>query len=140
MSELPLGACNYVLLAGRGHFWPGAKNLWFNLDKVSFLIMCVVYVLCLQLRSVFAHVKRVVSIDIRNFLVLISLFPILILLWVTRKPARLDGDGRDTYYSFLCGSLLFLFRDFREVPIFCELHYKYKFFKKIWRCNQCNTF
>lgn len=41
VPQLSLGGCNHALLGCRGHFWPGAKNLRFNLDKLT---VCVVLV------------------------------------------------------------------------------------------------
>ena len=50
-SELSVEGCYHALLAGRGHFRPGAETLWFNLDKHFFLTECVVHVMYLHHRS-----------------------------------------------------------------------------------------
>lgn len=108
-SELSLEGCYHALLAGRGQFRPGAENLWLNFDKPFFLTVCVVHVMYLHHRSACVPVGKMTlfRIETWNFLALKDLIftpsPI-----IARKQQ--DGSGKDTHYSFLCGSLCICFQ------------------------------
>lgn len=134
MSELSVGDCSLALLAGSGHFWPGTKNLWFNLDKLFFLTVCVVHFMYLQHSFVFVHVKRtLVSIETSNFLALKGLIftpPILVLLWVARKQQ--DGSGKDTRYSFLCGPHVLFSGTGERCSFFVSYIVNISYSKKFW--------
>lgn len=142
VSELYLVGCNHVLLAGRGHSWPDAKNLWFNLDKLFFLTVCVVRVMYLQHSSVFSHVKKDTCQHWDQ-------------KFSSNQGPPFCSPQFSSYFGWpesskmvearilihFCVVPTYLFSETQgRCSFFCEIHCKYRLFKEILRYNQCTTF